>query len=378
MSEIPLGGLDREAAEAELAGGVLVVGCGLIGTSLGLALRAAGVPTYLQDARAHAAALAEALGAGTTQPAPATCALVVACVPPATVAAVIQEAQRLFLNASMMDVASVKSHVQVEIERLADARRFVGGHPMAGRERSGAAVARADLFQGRPWILTPSPVSDAPSRRRAEALALVCGAEPVIVDVERHDLAVALVSHAPQVVASVMAAVLAPADDDLVALAGPGVRDVTRIAASDPALWTEILTANAAAVLPVLNSFAEELDLVREVLREVSPSVGGAPAAAVLPLTSLLERGGAGRARLPGKHGGTASAYASVPVVVTDQPGQLAALFSATDAAGVNIEDVRIEHAAGHPVGVVELFVRPEAVGPLTAALRASEWSVHG
>jgi prephenate dehydrogenase len=375
VSGIRLAGLDGPAAVAELAGGVVVVGCGLIGTSLGLALRAAGVPTYLRDSQAKAAALAEALGAGTTEPAPETVALVVACVPPVDVASVIRDAERLFLSASMMDVASVKSHVQVQIEEQADARRFVGGHPMAGRERSGAAVARADLFQGRPWILTPSPYSDLPARRRAEALVLVCGAEPAIVDVQRHDLAVALISHAPQVVASVMAAVLAPADDDLVALAGPGVRDVTRIAASDPVLWTEILTANAAAVLPVLDSVAAELDLARVVLREASSSAGGAGAAG--PLTDLLARGGAGRARLPGKHGGTAAAYASVPVVVTDQPGQLAALFAATDAAGVNIEDVRIEHAAGHPVGVVELFVRPEAVGPLVAALRASQWSVH-
>ncbi len=367
----------RDGAASDLAAGVVIVGAGLIGTSVGLALRAAGVPVAIDDADPDARELAVALGAGVPLVADADPALVVVCVPPGLVAPVIQRYQRLFNRASFTDVASVKTQVHLDLEVLrVDGARFVGGHPMAGRERSGAVVARADLFEGRPWVLCPTGSSDERAVRLATSLVSTCGAEPMFVAPDRHDRAVALVSHAPQLVSSAMAARLVGADEDLTALAGQGVRDVTRVAASDAGLWTEILTANASEVLPVLEGLIGDLQVVREALEAAGRPV--VVAEEIAPLTELLTRGAAGRSRLPGKHGGRPATYAAVPVVVSDQPGQLATLFAAADTAGVNVEDVTIEHAAGHPFGVVELVVKPDVAAKLRQALKASGWHVHG
>jgi prephenate dehydrogenase len=391
---------DHASGEApgELAEGVLVVGSGLIGTSVGLALRARGVPVHLLDADPARAALAADLGAGSSGAPESEPALVVVAVPASQVAMVVEGLSRTYLYASFTDVASIKSQVQVDIEATPGlSGRFVGGHPMAGRERSGAAVARGDLFEGRPWVLTPTSETDPVVMSRARALVAACGGDLVMADAGRHDEAVALVSHAPQVVASLMAARLVDADADLVALAGQGVRDVTRIAASDAALWTDILAGNAGLVGPVLDRLAADLDAVRSALTELaadsSRSTDESPgrdigestnrdndrnSAAVSVLTEALERGARGRARLPGKHGGRPTTYATVQVVVSDEPGELARLFTAADHAGVNVEDVTIEHAAGHPVGVVELMVQPSAAVRLADALRSARWVVHG
>jgi prephenate dehydrogenase len=375
-----------------LAAGVLVVGSGLIGTSVGLALRSRGVVVHLSDAEPGRAALAADLGAGSSGSPEQEPALVVVAVPAPEVPAVVNALGRKYLTSSFSDVASIKSQVQVDIESFEGlAARFVGGHPMAGRERSGAAVAQGDLFEGRPWVLTPSAATSPETLRRAQALVQLCGADAVLADASRHDEAVALVSHAPQVVASLMAARLEQADADLVALAGQGVRDVTRIAASDPALWTDILAGNARLVGSVLDRVAADLDAVREALHELArPPAHVHEPNAVAPdgldgspgprqvLTEILRRGGRGRARLPGKHGGRPTSYATVQVVVSDRPGELARLFTAADGAGANVEDVAIEHAPGHPVGVVELMVQPAAAAALGEALRAAGWVVHG
>lgn len=370
--------------DGPLADGVLVVGAGLIGTSMALALRRAGVSVWLSDKDWTQAALAADLGGGTAGTPEKEPALVAVAVPVPSVSTVIQELARTYINSSFTDVGSVKSHVQVEIERVSNlSTRFVGGHPMAGRERSGAAVADPDLFVGRPWILTPSRSSSHLARVRAEALVAVCGGELQVTGPERHDLGVALVSHAPQVAASLLAGRLAGAASDLVALAGPGLRDTTRIADSDPRLWTGILSANAGAVVPVLEAVASDLEVLTTALRQLDDearkpySDKSIQEAAQAQVLALLDQGRRGRARLPGKHGGRASNYAVLQVVVSDEPGQLARLFTAADEVGVNVEDVAIEHAAGHPVGVVELSVVPAASSRLAAALHERGWPVH-
>lgn len=386
---------------------VLVVGAGLIGSSVGLALRARGATVHFLDRDPTALRLAVELGAGVAGAPDTDPELVVVAVPPASTGKVILGLQRKYLQSIFSDVGSAKSHLQRELERSdADMTRFVGGHPMAGRERSGAGAARADLFEGRPWVLTPTAASSGRARSLLEGFVLACGATPVVMDAERHDLAVALVSHTPQLVASLTAARLAGADDDLLALAGQGVRDLTRIADSDPALWVEILTANAVPVLAVLDGLAADLDGVRADLRglvaesagiptesagrlayteasrgsDLSTSRGtGSPVSGPLPaVRRVLERGNEGRRHLPGKHGAAPVVFAAVPVVVADRPGELARLLVASGDAGVNVEDVTIEHSPGQPVGLVELSVRPEQAARLAAALTDAGWSVHG
>lgn len=362
-----------------LARGVLVVGTGLIGTSVALALHSRGVRVFLEDASPAAARMAKDLGGGVIGKPDEDPDLVVVAVPPPHVPAVVVEVQRRYVSASVMDLASVKSHVLLEVETLkGDLSRFVGGHPMAGRERSGAVQARADLFEGRAWVLCPTDMTSSLTLERAEAVVACCGADPLVVAADRHDLGVALVSHLPQVLASAMAARLTEAPADLVALAGPGVRDVTRIAAGDPELWTDILSANAQIVLGELEGLLVDLEAVRHALYRLGGADGRADSQARDVLHDLILRGGRGQARLPGKHGGRPTTYTRVSVVVTDEPGQLAGLFNAADRAGINVEDVTIEHAAGHPVGVVELHVQPVAAADLAAALLAEGWNVHG
>jgi prephenate dehydrogenase len=370
---------------------VIVVGTGLIGTSVALALRPRGVTVWLADSDPAAARLAADIGAGTVLPGdvpegpppggPADVAVL--AVPPQAVAPTLARAQAAGLARWYTDVASVKS-LPVRQARAAgcDMASFVPGHPLSGRERSGPAAARADLFLGRPWVICPDPPVPAAGLAAIEALARTCGAEPAQVSAAEHDRWVALVSHAPHVLSAAMAARLAEASDGALSLAGQGLRDVTRIAAGDTGLWTQILAANAGPVADVLAAVAADLAAVAEALADPAQAAGpGGPGDLGGPdlkvLTALLEQGGAGVARIPGKRGGPARAEAAVQVVIPDRPGELARLFQAAGAAGVNIEDIGIEHSPGLPVGVAELTVHPEAVGRLTEALAANGWPVR-
>ena len=353
---------------------VLVVGAGLIGASIGMAMSSQGADVRLEDADAATAQRAADLGAGSTAPLGEPADVAVLAVPPAAVAPALRLLQERGAARTYTDVASVKAAPQAAVaEGALDSASFVGGHPLAGRERSGPGAARADLFSGRPWVLTPRAVNAPEHVERVRALAQACGAVPVVMTADDHDEAVALVSHAPQVVASLLAGRLVDAPEQAIALAGQGLRDTTRIAASDPRLWTAILSSNAAHVAAVLHAVRQDLD---EVLAALDALAGGgaAPTAAV---TSAVARGNAGRARLPGKHGTAPTTYAIVPVVVPDRPGELARIFVAAGEAGVNIEDVAIEHSPGRPVGLVELAVRPAAADVLAAALARAGWTVH-
>jgi prephenate dehydrogenase len=376
-------------APAETApASVIVIGTGLIGTSVALALRPQGVTVWLADSDPAAARLAADIGAGTVlpgdvpeRPPPGGAAdMAVLAVPPQAVAPTLARAQAAGLARWYTDVASVKS-LPVRQARAAgcDLASFVPGHPLSGRERSGPAAARADLFLGRPWVICPDPPAPAAGLAAIEALARICGAEPVQVSAAEHDRWVALVSHAPHVLSAAMAARLADASDGALSLAGQGLRDVTRIAAGDTGLWTQILAANAAPVADVLAAVAADLAAVAEALADTAQAAGpGGPGGPDLKvLAALLEQGGAGVARIPGKRGGPARAEAAVQVVIPDRPGELARLFQAAGAAGVNIEDIGIEHSPGLPVGVAELTVHPEAVARLTEALAASGWPVR-
>ncbi|MQY02191.1 hypothetical protein ACRB68_02200 [Actinomadura sp. RB68] len=354
---------------------MVVVGTGLIGTSIALALRGHGVEVLLTDRDQAALAMAVELGAGTALPDGAAAGpadLAVLAVPPAAVAVTLLDAQKRGLATAYTDVASVKALPLAQAAELGcDLSSYVAGHPLAGRERSGPAAARGDLFLGRPWALCPAPGAAPDAVAAVTALAETCGAQPVTVDAAEHDRAVALVSHAPHVVSAAVAARLTGADDTALGLAGQGVRDVTRIAASDPRLWIGILSANAAPVADVLEAVATDLAVAASLLRDGSEG-------AAAHVADLLLRGNAGRARIPGKHGAAQKAYATVTVVIPDRPGELAMIFQAAGIAGVNIEDVTIEHSPGRPVGALELAVAPEAAETLAAELRARGWSVPG
>jgi prephenate dehydrogenase len=355
----------------------VVLGTGLIGTSVALALRGAGTEVWLSDTDQGNARLAADLGAGCLLPPgerlPTPADVAVLAMPPAAVAPCLASGQQRGLAWCYTDVASVKQLPLRAAAKLGcDLSTYVPGHPMSGRERSGPAAARADLFVGRPWIICPTSGTSAEAVETVSGLIGACGGVLSAMPAAEHDRCVALVSHVPHLLAASMAARCAEADSQTLALAGQGLRDVVRIAAGDAGLWTEILTANAVPAREILLAVAGQLTSAANVLADLA----GGNEDSVKRLTALLEAGREGVAKIPGKHGGDAPDYAIVQVVLGDQPGELARLFAAAGAAGINIEDVRIEHSPGLPVGVVELFVRPETAAPLSSALAAGGWPV--
>jgi prephenate dehydrogenase len=356
------------AATDRLDGPVLVIGCGLIGTSVGLALRHRGVVVHLRDRDPRVARTAAELGAGDATEPPQAPAVVVVAVPPDHVGEVVAEALRAWPGAVVTDVGSVKTRPLEAVARATpDIGRYVGGHPMAGSERSGPLAASVDLFHGRVWAVTPHEDAGAAAVEAVTSLARLCGAEPVQMSPSQHDDAVARVSHVPHVLAVLAAARLDDAPGDHLQLSGQGIRDVTRIAAGDPGLWQQILAANAPAVARLLSDVRADLDRFIGELSSSTPRV-----------QPLLQRGVSGTEAIPGKHGGPVRTVDAVFVMVPDRPGELGRLFADTGAAEVNIEDIRIDHVLGRPSGLVELSV-PEGDGEgLRTALADRGWAVHG
>ncbi|GAA1232476.1 prephenate dehydrogenase [Kitasatospora nipponensis] len=355
-----------------------VVGTGLIGTSAALALTGRGITVYLEDADPDAARTAAALGAGTVEEPEEPVDLAIVAVPPALVGKVLADCQRRGLARCYTDVASVKSGPRAEVAALGcDTVHYIGGHPMAGREQSGPLAARADLFEGRPWVLTPTPDTSTDTLNAALELVALCGAMPVVMDAAAHDRAVALVSHTPQLLSSLVAARLEHADETSVRLAGQGVRDVTRIAASDARMWLDILSANAGVVADILDELAADLSTTVAALRSLQDGDEAARQAGVAGIEAVMRRGNHGQARIPGKHGAPPTRYETVVVAIGDQPGELGRLFGEVARAGVNIEDVAIDHSAGQRVGLVQLSVAPSAVHELVVTLRARGWNVR-
>ena len=365
---------------AGITGPVLVVGAGLLGTSIGLALRRDGTEVWLRDRQPEHVRTASGLGAGVPEPEPAEAvgrapgpALVVVAVPPDLVGEQVADALRRWPAAVVTDVGSVKEEPLRRIGELLGAEagsalpRYVGSHPMAGSERSGPLAASSALFDGRPWAVVAHEAARPEAVDLVTTLATRCGASVVRMSPTEHDRAVARISHLPHLMSVLVAGRLTGAPADHLALAGQGLRDVTRIAGSDPGLWEQIVTLNADAVVTMLDDLRGDLDRLRAAV-----AAGRRP-----DLHAVLARGVAGTRAIPGKHGGPARPTASVFVSVPDHPGELARLFGDAGRSDVNIEDVRIDHDPGRPVGLVELVVAQERADRLLSSLESRGWTTH-
>jgi prephenate dehydrogenase len=342
---------------------VKVVGSGLIGSSIALALTAKGVTVTMADIDPQAAALAQDL-VGHRQ-ALTTPDLIVIASPVSTVSQVIKGEIEQGFNLGFIDISSVKVNPVVEISTLdLDRSRFLPSHPMAGREVGGAESARGDLFQGRPWIIDPAGV--APELLAAgRELIEICGGHLIEMGVAEHDQAVALISHLPQILSTALASRLEGAPSDWLDLAGSGLRDTTRIAASNPALWREIISANSEALRPLITQVISDLnDLLANI--ESAPQV-----------EEFIKSGNRGRAMIPGKHGGVARNYTFLPVVIEDKPGQLAALFDECATAEVNVEDLSIEHSPEQFTGLITLALSQSDAEKLYSHLLQRGWRAH-
>jgi prephenate dehydrogenase len=350
---------------------VLVVGAGLLGTSIGLSLQRHGVEVLLADVSEENLRTASGLGAGRPLSTDEHPRLVVVAVPPDHLGVAVGEALGRYPDAVVTDVGSVKAAPLATVRdrvQPGDLARYVGSHPMAGSERSGPLAASGALFDGRPWAVTPHDGSSPAAVAAVTALVDLCGGTPLRFGPEDHDQAVARTSHLPHLLAVLVAGRLAGAPADHLALSGQGVRDVTRIAAGDPRLWRQIIGANTTAVRSLLREVQEDLATLTRALDEADGD----------EVERLLGRGVAGTAALPGKHGGPQGPQTGVFVLVPDAPGELARLFSDVGEIGVNVEDFRIDHDPGRPVGVAEITVASDRSGHLLEALADRGWTAHG
>ncbi|GAA3622779.1 prephenate dehydrogenase [Microbacterium awajiense] len=355
---------------ARVQGTVRIVGAGLLGASIGHALSALGIDVALDDTSPSQLRLAVDYGAGRRAADTDEPALIVVAVPPDVTADVIERELARHPSAVVTDVASVKLEpLRALRARGADLTRYIGSHPLAGRERGGAIAARADIFVGRPWVVCRDEETSPADLALVEALALDLGATPVEMSPEDHDRAVALVSHVPQLIASLLAGRFLGAPDASLGLAGQGVRDTTRIAASAPELWVQILGANAEPVVDVLDALAADLGAVADALRE--PDASGSRRT----VADTIRRGNEGVERLPGKHGQNRR-FETVVVMVDDTPGQLGRLFGELGELDVNVEDLRLEHSPGAQFGLAEISVVPSAVTRAVEGLEERGWKI--
>ena len=340
-----------------------IIGAGLIGASIGIGLTTEGWSVTIEDADPQAQSVAQSIGAGTQLAADAQPDLVIVAVPPALAGDIVSAALSRWPHAVVTDVASVKAPIAKAVHGTMHADRYVGSHPMAGREISGALAAQGDLFKARPWVLCANGAR-ASAIEVVRLVAHTLHADVVTMEAAAHDAAVARVSHAPQVAASAVAAALGTLDEDDVALAGQGLRDVTRIAASEPTMWADIARLNRRDLVATIEHIIGDLKGIRD-----ADDVGEA-------LTDLIERGRIEAARIPGKHGNTKRDWVPVTVIVPDEPGQLLRLLSDVAAVGVNIEDMTIEHSPRQPVGLTTLHVFPGHAPELTRALAQRDWEI--
>ncbi|MEU6352345.1 prephenate dehydrogenase [Streptomyces sp. NPDC047072] len=351
-----------------------VVGTGLIGTSAGLALSRRGVRVHLLDIDEAAARVAAARGAGVFGPPAERVDLAVIAVPPTRVAQVVAQQQRLGLAHAYTDVASVKSPATLAVADAAvQDSSYVGGHPMAGSERSGPLAARADLFEGRTWVLTPGARTSSAALNRTLAAVSLCGAVPVVMEPSAHDRAVALVSHAPHLVATLMAARLGDASREALALAGQGVRDVIRVSGGDAALWTDIIRSNAPAVAEILGELMKDLEALTGALNALEVSAP-APEDALGAVRELLRRGRDGWEAVYEPGGAPGQVTLTVPLA--DRPGEVDRLIDAAQGAGVCPDGIDLCWSQGSSELSARLAAPPLTAESVRRTLADGGWRV--
>jgi prephenate dehydrogenase len=348
-----------------------IVGLGLIGGSIALAATAAGHDVCGTDAQestieklleANAISYACDLRDMTTK-----CDLIILCTPARTTVELVGEA--LSGNALVTDVASVKEPITHIVESLgADkADRFIGGHPMAGSEQSGFDAARDDLFNGKMWILVPPESNSLRHLPIVEEFVSSLGAEHCILSAQQHDRLVAYISHLPQFASLALMdlAVDKSVDNEiLLRLAGGGFRDMTRIAAGNVNMWLDIAQDNAAEIVSSLNSYIERLNDIKSILEKKE-------AAGVI---SLFERAGHARRSLPSVARRLEN-LCEIHIPVPDKPGVLTTITALAD--GINLYDIRINHALEDDRGVLSVVVEPDAGQPFVEKLNSAGFTAR-
>jgi prephenate dehydrogenase len=354
-----------------------IVGTGLLGGSVGLAARAAGVPEVVgvdadrQELRDAYRLEAITARARSVEEAAEGADLVVAATPVRALAEVLARAHAANPGAVLSDVGSTKSHLLSELATLStNLGRVIPGHPMAGSEQRGAQAARADLFHGAAWVLTPAAHVDHTALRRMTRFVRDLGGRPLILDPELHDQVVAFASHLPQLAATALmgavAQVQAPAA--LRSLVASGFRDTTRIAASEPDLWVDICTTNSPSIVAALDALSQRITLLRELV-----AAGDREG-----LREVLAQAQSARLHIPTKPGSSPRGLRELVVHIADRPGSLAAVFRILGAAGVNVEDLAIDHELQGGSGNLHIWVAGrDGLATALASLSGAGWTAH-
>jgi prephenate dehydrogenase len=349
---------------------VAIVGTGLIGTSIAMAAARAGCSVRGWDADPEVAARAaarSALGAAATlEDAVGEADLVVVCTPIDAVPATVVAALRASPDAIVADAGSIKSRVVAkvaELTRPGELSRFIGSHPMGGTERSGPEHASASVVDGIVWALTPTEATSAGTVAHLEAWIDRIGARPVRLTPARHDRLVAFASHLPQVASTTLmglAAAEEAGEPEILLLAAGGFRDLTRLAASNPSLWTQILLANREQVAGAIDLYVDRLHALRdEVLAERWTDVERTFEDAKLARLRLATK--------PTVRAGVAVLQVEIP----DEPGALARITAVLAEGHVNIEDLQIVHSPEGGRGTVHLTVAAGVAGDAADVLTA-------
>lgn len=344
----------------------MVVGTGLIGGSVGMALRRLGWFVTGRDLDVERAAQALKLGALDAIGHDPDATVTFVATPVRAVAAEVLDALRTG-SGLVTDVGSVKSPI---VEAVADPR-FVGGHPMAGSEQDGVEGATHDLFEGATWVLTPTAGTDAAAYAQVRQLVGAFGAEVLALPPEHHDALVAVVSHVPHLTAATLMRLAAGRGEEqraLLRLAAGGFRDMTRIAGGSPAIWPDICGENRAAIVDVLDELMAALGNMRDVVARGDRS----------GLLDLLEEARAARTNLPVGVGAPED-LRELRVPVPDRPGVIADVTTLATQTGVNVVDLEIAHSSEGRRGVLILLVEADAVTGLRDGLADKGYrsSVH-
>ncbi|MDP9019299.1 MAG: prephenate dehydrogenase/arogenate dehydrogenase family protein [Actinomycetota bacterium] len=333
----------------------VVVGTGLVGGSVGMALRRRGWHVTGRDRdprRADRALERGALDAVGDDP---DAELTFVATPVGAVAA--EAATALKGGGVVTDVGSVKA----SIVQAVDHPRFVGGHPMAGSEQEGLDGADADLFSGAVWALTPVEGTAPGAHSLVRSVVTSLGAEVLELTPDHHDVLVAVVSHVPHLAAATLMGLAAGRAQEhraLLRLAAGGFRDMTRVAAGHPGIWPDICVENRQAIVELLAQLEEALSAMRELVAAGDRS----------GLLAALEHARAARTNLPVRAAGDAR-LVEVRVPVPDRPGVLAEITTLATELGVNIADLEIAHSTEGDAGVLILVVEAEPAERLCSAL---------
>jgi prephenate dehydrogenase len=389
-----------EKMKSDLSGlQFFIVGSGLIGTSIGLALKDAGItPTFL-DLDSQSALIANQLvGHNMDQTSGVALksdfiinlseaepsllntnvdqnktqkgrerAIFIVATEPRSVFEVIKGLGMKNESSWFIEVSGIKSNLEVELKAFSDiSARTLFVHPMAGREVSGVQAARGDLFQGRNWVVLPRDENPAALIILGKDLGALLGSSVTERSVIEHDEAVTLVSQLPQLLSTALASTLIGREGE-VELAGGGLRDLTRLADSPAKMWSALFLQNGDLLSKELKRFIDKLTSVLGSLERKDEKA----------LLDFLQTGAKGRELIPGKHGGKSRNYWFVVVVIDDRPGQLELIVKACSENQVNIEDIVIEHSPGQETGLISLALQENDAKKLNDYLLRNNWRSH-